>query len=74
MRLPWQDGGHLLCRPAARQRYHRLDAVGLGLVASATVFRRQLLEFFGGEGIVEHRTHGTSASAGYAKVPKENLR
>lgn len=68
-----QDLGDLLRRPTAGERHHRLDAVGLALVARATVFRTQLREFFGGEGIVEHETHGTSASAGYAMVLNENL-
>jgi hypothetical protein len=49
-----QDRGHLLCRPAARQRHDRLDAVGLALVARTPVGGTQLGELFGGEGIVEH--------------------
>jgi hypothetical protein len=69
-----QDFGDLLCRPAARQRHDRLDAVGLALVARTPVGGTQLGELFGGEGLVEHRDDSISTSAGYARVMSENLR
>jgi hypothetical protein len=69
-----QDFGDLRYRPAARQRHDRLDAVGLVLVARTPVGGTQLGELFGREGIVEHKDYSISASAGYARVLRENLR
>ena len=68
-----QGLGHLLCRPAARQQHHRLDAVGLALVVRGAVRPTQFGEFLGGEGIVEH-ADDDKAAAGYATPFNENLR
>ena len=69
-----QDLGDLLRRPTAGERHHRLDAVGLALVARGTVRGAQFRELFRGAGVVEHDNDGTSASAVYATLLNDNLR
>ena len=61
--------GELLCRPTARQRHDRLDAVCLALVTRRSMGGTQLGELFGGPAIVEPRDDGTSTSTRYASPP-----
>ena len=69
-----QGIGNIVCPPAARQQHHRLDAVGLALVAGAAMRRTQLGELFGWQVVVHHGHDDRTFSARYARLLREKIR
>jgi len=59
IRVDLQDLSHLLGTPVSGGQHHRLDPVGLALVARRAVRRTQLGQLFGGERVVEHAAKNT---------------